>query len=118
MISAPLLKALLRRKFIDDENITEEKIESIQENDYQTKGLGKFLEEHFEHLQAKVRSDKGETLANYYKTKLANETSKHLTEIVGGNDPNAAWNLLSDEAKALAKAIDAFIRKHNPRVSV
>lgn len=117
MISAPLLQAILGDDFIRDPKITEDKIQEIQENNYRMKGLGEYLDELFGKLEAKVRAKSG-TLKDHYKLKLAEKARDHLQNLAAGNDPNAAWKMLSDEAKALAKQIDAFIRQHNPRVSV
>lgn len=117
MVSESILKALLKDGFIRDPKITDDKIDGIQENEYRKRGLGEYLYHHFGQLDAAIKADSG-TLTTKYKTKLAEQTSKHLSEVANGNDRNAAWRLLSAEAKALAKDIDSFIRRHNPRVSV
>lgn len=117
MLSESILKALLKDGFIRDPKITDDKIDGIQENEYRKRGLGEYLYHHFGQLDASIKADSG-TLTTKYKTKLAEQTSKHLSDLANGDDRNAAWNLLSDEAKALARKIDEFIRRHNPRVSV
>ncbi len=75
----------------------------INHDDYKMKYLGKFIKNKLNDKDLGKFEARSGTLSTYYKNKLSEEVSQDIQ-----------WDEMSDEAKALAKAVYQFIEKSNP----